>query len=121
MPRIEMLQAGLIWAEKELNGWAGEIEGEGEIVGSSLPVGSGTLRSRSGRLLISPTRWPRRKRGGPKRPERTVFVSPFGHDRFLPTGRKEARTRAVSGPKSKEETPKEGCSIGYSTRRCAAQ
>jgi hypothetical protein len=31
MPRIEMLQAGLIWAEKELNGWAGEIEGEGEI------------------------------------------------------------------------------------------
>jgi len=22
MPRIEMLQAGLIWAEKELNGWA---------------------------------------------------------------------------------------------------
>src|SRR4051794_13148426 len=31
--------------------------------------------------------------------------------RGLPTGRKEARTRAVSGPKSKEETPKEGCSI----------
>ena len=38
MPCIEMLQAGLIWAEKELNGWAGDIEGEGEIVGSSEDV-----------------------------------------------------------------------------------
>src|SRR6476620_7121637 len=67
----------------------------------TLPTASGTLLSRSGRLSSSLTRWPRRKRGGPKRPERTVFVSPSGHDRFLPTGRKEARTRAVSGPKSK--------------------
>src|SRR6476620_12143818 len=74
----------------------------------TLPTASGTLLSRSGRLSSSLTRWPRRKRGGPKRPERSVFVSPFGHDRFMPTGRKEARTRAVSGPKSKEETPKEG-------------
>ena len=38
MPRVEMLQAGLIWAEKELNGWAGDIEGEGEIGGSSEGV-----------------------------------------------------------------------------------
>ena len=39
MPRIEMLQAGLVWAEKELNGWAGDIEeGEGEIIGSSEEV-----------------------------------------------------------------------------------
>ena len=38
MPRIEMLQAGLVWAEKELNGWAGDIEGEGEIGGSSEGV-----------------------------------------------------------------------------------
>ena len=80
MPRIEMLQAGLVWAEKELNGWAGAIEGEGEIVGSSEDVAHPfrTLLSRSGRLLSSLMRWPRRKRGGPKRPDRTVFVSPSG-------------------------------------------
>ena len=38
MPRTEMLQAGLMWVEKELNGWAGDIEGEGEIVRSSEDV-----------------------------------------------------------------------------------
>ena len=38
MPCIEMLQAGLVWAEKELNGWADNIEGEGEIGGSSEDV-----------------------------------------------------------------------------------
>ena len=36
MPRIEMLQAGLVWAEKELNGWADKREGE--IGGSSEDV-----------------------------------------------------------------------------------
>ena len=38
MPCIEMLQAGLIWAEKELNGWGWRHRRGGEIGGSSEDV-----------------------------------------------------------------------------------
>ena len=36
MADIEVLQAGLIRAEKELNDWAGDIEEKAEIVGEDL-------------------------------------------------------------------------------------
>src|SRR3954452_20313781 len=80
MPRIEMLQAGLIWAEKELNGWAGDIEGEGEIGGSSEGVAH-RLRdiAQSIRTTLEfADAVAEVEASGPKRPERTVFVSPSG-------------------------------------------
>ena len=80
MPRIEMLQAGLIWAEKELNGWAGDIEGKGEIGASSEEV---AYRLRDIAQSIRTTlefadAVAEVEASGPKRPERTVFVSPSG-------------------------------------------
>src|SRR6476646_5439752 len=58
----------------------------------ALPTASGTLLSRSGRLSSSLTRWPRRKRGGPKRPERTCSPA-FGRDRFLLRTKRGPHTR----------------------------
>src|SRR6476620_10652367 len=60
MPRIEMLLAGLATSK-------GKVKSSDRA--KTLPVGSGTLRSRSGQLLSSPTRSARSKRGGPKRPD----------------------------------------------------
>src|SRR3954471_17000793 len=97
MPTVEMLQAGLVWAEKELNGWAGDIEGEGEIIGSSEDVAHrlrDIAQSIRTTLEFAEAAAEAEARRAPKAPDPCSSAIPSMID-FLLTGRKEARTPAV--------------------------
>jgi len=121
MPRIEMLQAGLVWAEKELNGWAGDIEGEGEIGGSSEGVAH-RLRDIAQSIRTTLEFADAAAEAEARRAEAAspgYIRQPFD-DRFL-LGRKEARAREVGGPKSGRKRPwRAATSVRYS-RCCTAQ
>src|SRR4051812_6614958 len=93
MPRKEMLQAGLAWAERELNGWAGEIEMEGEIVGSSEDVAHrlrDIAQSIRTALDLAATAAEPEARRGPKAPDPCSSAIPSMID-FLLRARQQIR------------------------------